>query len=248
MSLVGREKAHKPGEDSAHLRPAFHRSASPQTRTGLPPARLEGQAPSCPRTTPSARIADAGMASKKIVRTPGIGGYQFCIAMTDEEREERFLEWQKEHSGILLKVARSFALSTSDQKDLIQEILIQLWLSLDRFQNHSKPSTWIYRVALNTAMGWSRGERRRRERFRKMIEMNAYWQEKSGPENEKLSWLYEAIHQLNSRDRSLILLYLDDLSYAEMAEIAGLSESNVGVRINRTKNKLAELWKKGGHS
>jgi RNA polymerase sigma-70 factor (ECF subfamily) len=165
--------------------------------------------------------------------------------MTDGEREQTFLQWQSEHRGILFKVARSFAESQGDQEDLIQDILIQLWLSMDRFEDRAKPSTWIYRVALNTALGWKRGERRRRRRMEKMVEMDAYWQGKMDRDNEQLTWLYEAMHQLLPHERSLVLLYLDNLPYAQIADIAGISESNVGVRINRARNKLAELWKKG---
>lgn len=168
--------------------------------------------------------------------------------MTHEEREQTFLQWQSEHRGILLKVARSFAVSRGDQEDLVQEILIQLWQSMDRFEGLSKPSTWIYRVALNTASGWQRGERRRRIRIEKMVEMDAYWQEKKDPENEHLTFLYEAIHKLLPHERYLILLYLDELQYSEIAEIIGISENNVGVRINRARKKLTALCNEGGNN
>ena len=165
--------------------------------------------------------------------------------MTDEEREQTFLQWQNEHRGILLKVACSFADSKGDQEDLVQDILIQLWISMDRYGGRAKPSTWIYRVALNTALGWRRSERRRRRRMEKMVEMDAYWQGRKDRENDRLAWLYEALHQLLPHERSLMLLYLDHLPYSQIAEIIGISESNVGVRINRARNKLAELATKG---
>ena len=165
--------------------------------------------------------------------------------MTDEQREQTFLQWQDEHRGILLKVARSFAVSQGDQEDLAQEILIQLWQSIGSFNGDSKPSTWIYRVALNAAMGWQRGERRQRFRVQKMVDMDAYWLKGKEHENEQLTQLYEAIHKLSPHDRYLVLLYLDDLQYSEIAEIIGISESNVGVRINRAKKKLAALCNGG---
>lgn len=165
--------------------------------------------------------------------------------MTDEQLERTFLQWQSEHRGILLKVTRSFAISQGDQEDLAQEILIQLWLSIVGFNGESKPSTWIYRVALNTAMGWQRGERRQRYRVQKLVELDAYWLEKKDPENEQVARLYDAIHKLSPHDRYLVLLYLDDLQYSEIAEIIGISESNVGVRINRAKKKLAALCNGG---
>ena len=165
--------------------------------------------------------------------------------MTDQERERTFLQWQEEHRGILYKVARSFAASQGDQEDLLQEILVQLWQSLDQFNGQSKPSTWIYRVSLNTALSWQRGERRRRFRVEKLVELNGYWQARKGPEDERLTFLYEAIHKLSPQDRYLVLLYLDDLQYSEIAEIIGISESNVGVRINRAKKKLSALCQEG---
>jgi len=165
--------------------------------------------------------------------------------MTDEERERTFLQWQDEHRGIVLKVARSYAVAQRDQEDLAQEILIQLWQSVHRFENQAKPSTWIYRVALNTAMAWQRGERRRRNRVEKLIEMDAYWLKSKSPENELLTRLYEGIHKLAPHERSLVLLYLDGLQYTEIAEVVGISESNVGVRINRVKKKLTALCNGG---
>ncbi len=168
--------------------------------------------------------------------------------MTVEEKEQIFLQWQREHRGIVLKVARSYAASKGDQEDLAQEILIQLWQSVDRFENQAKPSTWIYRVALNSAMAWQRGERRRRHRIARMVELDAYWLKAEGPESELLNRLYESIRQLTPHERSLVLLYLDDLKYADIADVIGISESNVGVRINRVKKRLTELCNKGSDS
>jgi len=167
--------------------------------------------------------------------------------MTHQEREQTFLHWQTVHRGILLKVARSYAVGPGDQEDLIQEILVHLWRSIKQFNGQAKASTWIYRVALNTAMSWERGERRRRDRVEKLVVMDAYWLEQKAPENERLTVLYEAIHQLPPDERYLVLLYLDDLQYSEIAEIIGISECNVGVRINRVKKKLTDLCN-GGHS
>jgi RNA polymerase sigma-70 factor (ECF subfamily) len=161
--------------------------------------------------------------------------------MTHQEREQTFLHWQTAHRGILLKVARSYAVGPGDQEDLIQETLIQLWHSIEQFNGQAKPSTWIYRIALNTALGWQRGERRRCYRVEKLVAMDAYWLGQKAPENDRLTVLYEAIHQLPPDERYLVLLYLDDLQYSEIAEIIGISESNVGVRISRVRKKLTDL-------
>ena len=82
----------------------------------------------------------------------------------------------------------------------------------------------------------------------KIVEMDAYWLKRSDPENARLAALYEAIHKLAPHERYLVLLYLDDLQYSEIAEIIGISESNVGVRINRARKKLTNLCKQGGNS
>src|SRR5215211_311438 len=81
---------------------------------------------------------------------------------TDESREALFKRWLKQHSGLVFKVARTFAPSDGDRDDLVQEILLQLWRSLPRFEGKARESTWIYRVALNTALAWHRGEHKRR--------------------------------------------------------------------------------------
>lgn len=165
--------------------------------------------------------------------------------MAQDSHQRTFLQCQDEHRGILLKVTRSFAIAQGDQEDLLQEILIQLWQSMDQFAEQCKPSTWIYRVALNTAMTWVRGEKRRRVRVEKLVAMDAYWQQAKDQESEQLTLLYEALHQLEPHDRYILLLFLDDLQYSEIGEIIGISESNVGVRISRAKKKLMELCNKG---
>jgi RNA polymerase sigma-70 factor (ECF subfamily) len=190
------------------------------------------------------RVGDVFSEAYLFCKLANIGGY-LSGKMTHQEQEQTFLHWQTTHRGILLKVARSYAVAQEDQEDLIQQILVQLWHSVEQFNGQAKPSTWIYRVALNTAMDWQRGEKRRRERVEKLVSMDAYWLEQRGPENERLTLLYEAIHQLPAHERYLVLLYLEDLPYSEIAEIIGISESNVGVRITRVRKKLTDLCNGG---
>jgi RNA polymerase sigma-70 factor (ECF subfamily) len=165
---------------------------------------------------------------------------------TEAERQTVFKGWLQEHAGLVFKVARAFAPSEADQQDLLQEILLQMWCSLPRFEGKAKASTWIYRVALNTALAWRRKEMKHVATRNPLIEIETLpGTEEDSPRRlareEVITRLYKAIHQLPKVDAALVLLYLEDLSYREMAEVLGLSESNVGVKLNRARKALAEL-------
>jgi RNA polymerase sigma-70 factor (ECF subfamily) len=167
---------------------------------------------------------------------------------SEEERQRVFKSWLQEHTGLIFKVARAFASSEADQQDLIQEILLQMWCSLPRFEGNAKASTWIYRVALHTALAWRRKEMKHRAPQNPLIEIETLPAPESDSarrvaRDEAIARLYDAIHQLPKVDGALVLLYLEDLSYREMAEVLGLSESNVGVKLNRARKALAELMK-----
>ena len=153
-----------------------------------------------------------------------------------------------EHAGAVWKLARAYTLTTEDCQDLAQEILLQVWRSLPRFQDRSSASTWSYRVALNTALGWRRKERRRRARQQPVFEVAdlsvaGLDSAQQIVEREAVERLYAAIRQLPKTDAAMVLLYLDDLSYRQMAEVLGITESNVGVKLNRAKKALGELMK-----
>ena len=162
-----------------------------------------------------------------------------------ETPESLFKSWLSEHGGAILKVARAYTLTTEDCQDLVQEILLQIWRSLPQFQGRANPSTWLYRVALNTALGWHRKEHRRRVRQRPILEVEdlpaaGLDSAQQAVQREVVERLYAAIRQLPKTDAALVLLYLDDLSYRQMAEVLGISESNVGVKLNRAKKALGK--------
>jgi RNA polymerase sigma-70 factor (ECF subfamily) len=160
--------------------------------------------------------------------------------MTPTERDARFESWMREHIAILFRVAGAFA-AGADRHDLMQELLIAVWRAAPGFRGESKPSTFIYRVSHNAAMTWKRTQRTYRRKVDELSALTA-GAPPAGPspaEREALERLYAAIHTLPELDRSLILLALDGLSYREMAEVHGLSESNVGVRLNRIRARLA---------
>ena len=151
--------------------------------------------------------------------------------------EERFQAWVGEHIGVLHRVARAFAVG-ADQHDLLQEILIAVWRAAPAFRGDSAASTFIFRVAHNRALTWRRGEVRRRRRDETYQRLHV--EDVSG-EDPLLEQLYEAIRQLEPLDRSLVLLSLEGQSYAEIAALHGLSETNIGARLSRARQKLTQL-------
>lgn len=168
--------------------------------------------------------------------------------MGTHDHESTFRRWLDEHAGLLFKVVRSFAEGPNDADDLFQEILLQVWLSLPGFRAESKETTWLYRVALNTALAWKRRETKYRRRKRALTVASEFVDRRAAADGtsatgEEVERLYAAIRALPRADRALVLLYLDQLTYGEMAEVIGISESNVGVRLHRIKQKLADQLK-----
>lgn len=143
-----------------------------------------------------------------------------------------------DHRGIVVRVARSFASSPEDQEDLVQDILLRTWAARESFRGESKPSTWLYRVALNQALTWQRGETKRRKNRQQLIEVPAETAASDPDKSHRLGELYELIRTLPQIDRSLVVLSLDGFSYREIAEIVGVSESNVGARLSRARSRL----------
>jgi len=172
--------------------------------------------------------------------------------MNENEQAALFQAWVGQYSGLMARVARSYTFAPEDAKDLVQEILLQVWRSIPRFEGRASASTWIYRVALNTALAWQRKDRRHQARFRPIFELEAVEEIPSpSPEatanREWIERLYAAIRRLPKADAALVLLYLDDLSYREMAEVTGISENHVGVRLSRARKALAELMNEVSH-
>lgn len=169
----------------------------------------------------------------------------------DEELTTRFDEWLRQYGGIVMKVARAYTSTSEEREDLAQEILLQIWNSLPRFEGRSSPSTWCYRVALNTALGWHRKEKRRRQWhatgpvFEQMAE-GAVEDGVDIGQKDLVERLYAAIHQMPKADKALVLLFLDGLSYREMSEVLGITENHVGVKLNRARKALGERMKEGG--
>ena len=160
--------------------------------------------------------------------------------MHDSERDRIFGDWLAGHKGILFKVVHAYAFEHADRQDLFQEIAIQIWHSVDAFRGDASVPTWMYRVALNTAIAWTRKEHRH-QRGKQPLAVAEGLLTTSPPDRHdtRVEWLYRQIAQLKDVDRSVALLLLDGFSYKEIAAIVGLTESNVGVKINRIKSALA---------
>ena len=160
--------------------------------------------------------------------------------MTKQDQEQIFNEWIDEFKPLLFKITKVYARTIEDENDLFQEITIQLWKSILSFKDRSSVHTWIYRVALNTAIKWST---RTKKTVHVELKEEMYLLTRNAQENIHLEWLYNEISKLDNLDKSLTLLMLDGFSYKEMANILGITTSNVGVKINRIKLHLQEQSK-----
>ncbi len=158
----------------------------------------------------------------------------------ERERQERFIDLVQEHQGAILKIAALYARSPEDREDLSQEIVLQLWRSFDAFRGEASFSTFLYRVALNTALMGLRRRYRRRE-----VDASLVLDEVAAPpredRDEDVERLHGAIRQLAPLDRAIVLLYLEERTYEEIAAITGLSKGNVSVRLVRVRDRLRRL-------
>lgn len=152
--------------------------------------------------------------------------------------ENKFNKIIKENEGLIFKVTTLYTNNFQDRKDLYQEIIYQLWKSFGSFNERSKLSTWMYRVALNTAIYYLKQTKRRVDTVPIDLEIHWFADERDKTEEEKVKLLYAHIQMLNLLERGIILLYLEGKSHEEIACIVGITTSNVGTKIMRIKEKL----------
>jgi RNA polymerase sigma-70 factor (ECF subfamily) len=149
---------------------------------------------------------------------------------------------------MLYKVCRMYCFTEQDRQDLFQEIIIQLWRSYPSFRGEAKFSTWLYRIALNTAISGLRKQRRQivlTDPESLPIELQDI--QYSAEKEEQLQQLYAAINRLTEVEKALTMLYLEDKSYQEMEEILGISQNNLRVKMNRIKEKLRKITKEAAY-
>jgi RNA polymerase sigma-70 factor (ECF subfamily) len=147
----------------------------------------------------------------------------------------------RQHKRTIYTVCYMFSRNKAEIDDLFQEILIRLWNGFDNYEGRSTAQTWIYRVALNTAINQDKKERRRIETVPLTVDIDPY--EADDPKTQQIRELYDRISRLDLIDRSLILLWLEGISYDEIGAIIGITPNNVGVRLSRIKDKLVKMSK-----
>ena len=156
-------------------------------------------------------------------------------------RQAQFVKVIEEHAGILHKVCKIYQPSIG-YDDLYQEIVIQLWKSFDSFKGNSKISTWIYRVALNTAITFFK---KKKMKFSEIDNTHYQAEETDEYDTGKSKQMYQAIALLNDIEKALIFLYLEGKNYEEISNTLGITEGNTRVKMNRIKNKLKNTINNG---
>jgi len=166
--------------------------------------------------------------------------------------QEEFVRQIQVNQGIIQKICRLYGQTHRDREDLFQEIVVQLWKGLPKFRGQSKFSTWLYRVALNTAISDFRQKKRSlpvSETEIDSLEIKSDFGDidSTVDRQELLNTLYAAIGQLAEIDKAIVMLYLENKSYEEMEDILGIKENNLRVKMNRIKEKLRSLTKNISH-
>ncbi len=164
-----------------------------------------------------------------------------------KEREKEFLNRLDVHKGILFKISKMYMDNTEDQNDLFQEIIAQLWKSYDSFKNESQFSSWMYRVALNTAIVFLKKEKRKVDKYEITTDNIKEAENDAAYKESQLAHFYEALQKLNKIEKAIIFYQLEGFSHKEIGSNLGISEGNARVKLNRAKDKLKEIIKNQGY-
>ena len=153
------------------------------------------------------------------------------------DRNNQFTQLLKAHKNTIYTVCYMFSDNKEEVEDLFQEVSIRIWQGLDSFRGEASPASWIWRIAMNTCLNWQKKSRHEHQALEMNIDLFA-------PDKEDLSqirMLYDRIHQLGLFDRAIILLWLENMSYEEIAQITGISVKNVSVRLVRIRERLKNM-------
>ncbi len=165
--------------------------------------------------------------------------------MAKKQIDESFIQLVTKHQGIIHKICGIYCDTSTDRQDLFQEILLQIWKSYPSFKGQSKISTWMYRIGLNTAISaFRKNSRKPKEQQLSLHEYQIAEAPLDTEMEERLKMLHHSINQLNKVEKAIIMLFLEEHSYADIANIMGISESNVGVKLHRIKSKLKKMMVK----
>jgi len=145
------------------------------------------------------------------------------------------------YSGIIIKMCRAYTNSQEDFEDYYQEVCLQIWRSKDNFREESEWSTWIYRISLNVCLTLLKKRKNNTQHFVSDTITNEETEDNHAFSNEPLNMLYAAIKKLSEIDRAIIMLYLEEKSYQEIADIIGTNQNNIGVRVKRIKTRLKKI-------
>lgn len=160
----------------------------------------------------------------------------------NRQLEKQFVAQLEEHQNIVHKICRLYTGDQDSHNDLFQEITVQLWKAYPKFRGDAKFSTWMYRVALNTAITLYRKSKKHiRTEDYEQFEFKIPSQDYDNTVEEQLKLMYAAVRQLNDIDKALVFLYLEDKPYSEISETLGITEVNARVKMNRVKGKLKEI-------
>jgi RNA polymerase sigma-70 factor, ECF subfamily len=164
--------------------------------------------------------------------------------LQQQEAEKQFEKQISEHKSLLVKICRIYAYGEADRQDLFQDIVIQLWKAYPKFKGDAKFSTWLYRVAINTAISGLRKQKKIIASY-EPAGLSGHLSDDpfSQIEEEQSKQLYKAIEQLSQVEKAIVMLYIEEHSYEEMEAILGINQGNLRVKMNRIKEKLRRLTK-----
>ena len=166
--------------------------------------------------------------------------------MQKQAEKDQFSYLIEQNKKLIFKVCNAYCHDFEDRKDLVQEVIIQLWQSFGKYDNKYKLSTWMYRIALNTAISHYRTDRKRKSNTISLNEnLIDFPDENDSPElDSNVAQLYEFINQFDELNKALMILYLDNNSYKDIADVLGITETNVATKINRIKQQLKKQFAK----